>query len=721
MGLLTDAGPLEAVSLGIAGGGFALVFVLVLLLSLKSNPGGNEQVNKAGDAIRDGSKSFFASHYKYLFQLLVIYGINFLVYSIRSPSSDLTDGLRIGGCFLAGALLSALSSYMGVAISTDSNIRTSQAAETDGVSKALKVAFTASAVYGFVAAGFALLGLSVMFFLSTLGRTDDITPTQGADLGMELLVGFGLGCSIMSMFAHIQGSIFAKSSDLGAALVKNEMDGGAQNPVAVAERVGVHIGDVGGNGGDLFETFVLAIIAAGTMANGDITLIALPFWLAGAGVVSSAVGFFFVSVGNDASKYSVLYGLYRGKLVAAIIFSTLATVIVSLLFDSIGSGWGILSCIILGQVFGLFVGQITEAFTVSSCISKSVANGGATGPVTLVLKALAYGFFSCIAPAVLIVALALSTIYLSGAYGVGIAAVSMLSNFALILATDTCAPVSSNVASITATAGLEDAYEAAAVLESAGITIASGGKGYAVSSSVLTSVSVLTAFKVTVGLTSVDTNAPTVLAGLLIGVWFPFFIASIILFSINRAAESMLIEARQQLEGIAESNSSSCVDVAIKRSFQEMILPSLFGCMLPFIVGYLFGPLALAGMLTGSIATSMMLNITLVNTGTILDGALNYTGIDGNGRASIAFRTCEMGSQLGAAVSAVGPVLNSLIKLMSIIALALGPFMTSWEEWGLWYYGFIPVGICIVMPVLVYLYVWKDAEEVVSRRDASQV
>ena len=309
---------------------------------------------------------------------------------------------------------------------------------------------------------------------------------------------------------------------------------------------------------------------------------------------------------------------------------------------------------------------------------------------------------------------------LSGAYGLGIAAVSMMSNFAVILATDTCTSISSNVASITAMTGLEGTYETAAVLESAGITTASGGKGFAVSSSVLTSVSVLTAFKVTAGLATVDSNAPTVLAGLLVGVWIPFFFASIILFSVNRAAGSILTEARKQLEGIVEPHSTRCVDVAAKRSLQEMILPSLFGCMLPLITGILFGPLALAGMLTGAIATSMMINIALVNTGSILDGAMNYTEIDGDGRASPAFKFCTIGRQLGTALSAVGPALNTLVKLMSIIALSIGPFMASWGEWSQWYYGLIPAGLCIVGPVLVYLFIWKNVEEVTARREISQ-
>jgi len=365
-------------------------------------------MNECGDSIRDGAKSFFTSQYKSLSLVFIVYGILLAAYSIERPTSDITDGLRIGGCFLMGAILSLLSSYIGVAISTDSNIRAAHAAETDGISKTLKVAFTASSVYSFTAVGFALLGLSIMFYLSTLGRSDDITIAEGAEFGMKSLVGFGLGCSTISMFVRIRGSIFAKSSDLGASLVQNELHG-AQNPAAVAEQVGVHVGDVGGNGADLFETFVLAIIAAGSMADGDIILVALPFWLAGAGVVSSAVSVFFVNVEDDASQSGILYGLYRVKLVATFIFLILASVIVYLLFDFIGSGWTILCCIIVGQVFGVFVGQITEAFTVSTCISKSAADGGATGPIFLVIKALAYGFFSCIGPAVFIVALVLTT------------------------------------------------------------------------------------------------------------------------------------------------------------------------------------------------------------------------------------------------------------------------------------------------------------------------
>jgi len=288
----------------------------------------------------------------------------------------------------------------------------------------------------------------------------------------------------------------------------------------------------------------------------------------------------------------------------------------------------------------------------------------------------------------------------------------MLSNVALHLATDTCVAITSNAATIAGMTGTERAYEATAILESANLTAASAGKGFAVASSVLTSVSVLTALKVTAGLASVDTNAPTVLAGLLVGVWFPFFFSALILFSVQEAAGSMIIETRRQLEGIAEVSGSSSVNVAAKSSLQEMIIPALYASMAPLITGIVFGPLALAGMLTGAIATSMMINMTLSNTVSVINSVKNYTEIDGEGKIAQTYKTGTLIDSLGAAVSAVGPALNTLIKLMSIISLVMGPFMTNWAEWSYWYFGIIPVAIALTGTALYYLFIWKDDEEV---------
>jgi K(+)-stimulated pyrophosphate-energized sodium pump len=530
-------------------------------------------------------------------------------------------------------------------------------------------------------------------------------------VAVEALVGFGLGFSVVAMFGRFRASIFAKAADIGAAVAENE-DCGTVNPAAIAANVGVHVGDVGANGADLLETHVLSIIAAATIASGDMAMIALPFWLAGAGVIASAIAFFFVKAEDGASKDGILYALYKGKMISSVLFVALSAIIVSIFFDNLGKGWAILCCIIIGQVFGMFVSQLTEIFTSNSFLVKSIRDTDTIGPAVLIMRAVAFGLFSCIGPAVFIVVSLLATIYLSGAYGVAIAAVAMLSNVALHLATDTCVAITSNAATIAGMTGTERAYEATAILESANLTAASAGKGFAVASSVLTSVSVLTALKVTAGLASVDTNAPTVLAGLLVGVWFPFFFSALILFSVQEAAGSMIIETRRQLEGIAEVSGSSSVNVAAKSSLQEMIIPALYASMAPLITGIVFGPLALAGMLTGAIATSMMINMTLSNTVSVINSVKNYTEIDGEGKIAQTYKTGTLIDSLGAAFSAVGPALNTLIKLMSIISLVMGPFMTNWAEWSYWYFGIIPVAIALTGTALYYLFIWKDDEEV---------
>ena len=367
-------------------------------------------MNSLGGSIRNGSKSFFTSHLKYLSLIVFITYVLLLVfYSIETPSNDLTDGVRIGGCFIAGAMVAAAISSIGVAVSTDANVRTAQAAESGGASYALRVAFTAGSVHSFSATGVSLLGLSIMYCIMTLGRPADLfTMGEGADLAVEALVGFGLGFSVVAMFGRFRASIFAKAADIGAAVAENE-DCGTVNPAAIAANVGVHVGDVGANGADLLETHVLSIIAAATIASGDMAMIALPFWLAGAGVIASAIAFFFVKAEDGASKDGILYALYKGKMISSVLFVALSAIIVSIFFDNLGKGWAILCCIIIGQVFGMFVSQLTEIFTSNSFLVKSIRDTDTIGPAVLIMRAVAFGLFSCIGPAVFIVVSLLAT------------------------------------------------------------------------------------------------------------------------------------------------------------------------------------------------------------------------------------------------------------------------------------------------------------------------
>jgi len=332
----------------------------------------------------------------------------------------------------------------------DANVRTTEAADKQGLAMALFVAVTGGAVMAFTVVVFGLLGISLSYYLSTLGYGSSETEIDKLIFAADAIAAFGFGASSIALFARVAGGIYTKAADIGADLVgKVEMDipeDDPRNPAVIADNVGDNVGDVAGMGADLFESYVGCIIAAVTLANGDVALIMLPFYVAGAGIISSVVGYFAMGVNDDADQKQLMWALHKGNLVSSVLVVGITAAIIAQLFEGREmDGWKILGCIILGLVAGALIGKVTEYFTSYSYAPvQSITNAAASGPASVIIQGLGIGMISCVFPVLIIVAATLSCNALGGGYGVAISAVGMLSTLGVTLAADAFGPIADN-------------------------------------------------------------------------------------------------------------------------------------------------------------------------------------------------------------------------------------------------------------------------------------
>lgn len=716
----------------------ALAFAWYFHRQMMRQSEGTPQMKKIAAAVRRGAMSYLRQQYKVVgwvfLGLVILFSVMAYGFGVQNP--------WVPVAFLTGGFFSGLSGFLGMKTATQASARTANAAR-QSLNGGLRIAFRSGAVMGLVVVGLGLLDISFWYLLlDAVVPADALTPTHKLCIITTTMLTFGMGASTQALFARVGGGIYTKAADVGADLV-GKVEAGIpeddpRNPATIADNVGDNVGDVAGMGADLYESYcgsILATAALGAAAfihSGDTLMqykaVIAPMLIAAVGILLSVLGIFAVRTRENATMKDLLGALSFGTNLSSVLI-VLATFLIMWMLQL--DNWMWISCsVVVGLLVGIVIGRSTEYYTSQSYKpTRRLSESGQTGPATVIISGIGLGMLSTAVPVVaVVVGIIASYLFASGfdfnnvglgLYGIGIAAVGMLSTLGITLATDAYGPIADNAGGNAEMSGLgSDVRRRTDALDSLGNTTAATGKGFAIGSAALTGLALLASYveEIRIGLTRLGTTEiwvgdravplqdatffdfmhhydvtlmnPKVLSGMFIGSMMAFLFCGLTMNAVGRAAAKMVDEVRRQfreikgiLTGEAEPDYARCVAISTKGAQREMVIPSLIAIIAPIVTGLVFGVPGVLGLLIGGLSSGFVLAIFMANAGGAWDNAKKYVE-EGNfgGKGSPVHKATVVGDTVGDPFKDTsGPSLNILIKLMSMVAIVMAGLTVAWS------------------------------------------